>query len=242
MNTELVSRDKRYVMDPQQFLVSEIFHSIQGEGRYAGTPSLFIRLCRCNRTCSFCDTEFNTINRVLTLGEMKEIVDGYPDTTIIWTGGEPLLQFEAIENLAQMDGSKARHDWHIETDGDFLCNVAEQIPNGISYDRLFDTIDYLVCSPKGINTAKKIYRDLFEYYEEKMMPELDCFESKVATDLETTNVDLVPYATSLMPLSFEDEVKTKEVKKRVAEYCIKNNIRFTSRLQVDIWGFAKRGV
>ena len=235
MNTELVSRDKRYEMNPNQFLISEIFHSIQGEGRYAGVPSVFIRLCRCNRTCSFCDTEFNTINKVLTLEEMGVLLKGYEGVNVIWTGGEPTLQFEAIENLRDL-GHKYQ-DWQIETDGDFLCEQEGGFPNGITYQRLFVTIDYLVCSPKGVVTAKKIHHDLVETPGAENL-----FEIKVVTDTETMNLDLIPYATCLMPLSFEDEAKTKEVKKKVVDYCIKNNIRFTPRLQVDVWGFAKRGV
>lgn len=237
MHTELVSRDKRYAMDPNQFLISEIFHSIQGEGKYAGAPSLFIRLCRCNRTCSFCDTEFNTINQVLTLEEMgKKLAEYSSSVNIIWTGGEPTLQFEAIENLKDLGYKK--HDWHIETDGDFLCAQEGGPANGITYQRLFATIDYLVCSPKGLITAKKIHNDLIGVMK---CPE-NLFESKVVTDLKTMNVELIPYATSLMPLSYEDADKTRETKKEVVEYCIKNSIRFTPRLQVDVWGFAKRGV
>ena len=36
--------------------VNEIFYSIQGEGRYTGTPAIFIRLAGCNLRCDFCDT------------------------------------------------------------------------------------------------------------------------------------------------------------------------------------------
>ena len=236
MNTEFVARDKRYAMDPNQFLISEIFHSIQGEGRYAGVPSLFIRLCRCNRTCSFCDTEFNTINEVKTLEEMGQTLKKYEGVNVIWTGGEPTLQFEAIENLKEL-GHKYQ-DWHIETDGDFLHTQEGGPANSITYQRLFVTIDYLVCSPKGVVTAKKIHNDLAI----NLPTVANLYEIKVVTDLKTLNVDLIPYATSLMPLSHEDAEKTRVVKKEVVEYCIEKNIRFTPRLQVDVWGFAKRGV
>jgi len=38
--------------------ISEIFYSLQGEGRNQGAPCLFIRLAGCNLHCRYCDTEY----------------------------------------------------------------------------------------------------------------------------------------------------------------------------------------
>ena len=38
--------------------INDIFYTIQGEGSFAGTPAIFIRLSDCNLACKFCDTEF----------------------------------------------------------------------------------------------------------------------------------------------------------------------------------------
>lgn len=38
--------------------VSEIFHSIQGEGVSAGRPAVFLRTALCNLTCTWCDTKY----------------------------------------------------------------------------------------------------------------------------------------------------------------------------------------
>ena len=35
-----------------KFKVSELFYSAQGEGRYVGVPSVFLRMFGCNFTCS----------------------------------------------------------------------------------------------------------------------------------------------------------------------------------------------
>ena len=39
---------------------SEIFHSIQGEGKLVGTPSVFVRTSFCNLRCVWCDTPYTS--------------------------------------------------------------------------------------------------------------------------------------------------------------------------------------
>ena len=71
--------------------VNEIFYSLQGEGARVGEPSIFIRLSKCNLSCIFCDTEFES-QIEMSIDEIKKEISKYPASWIVWTGGEPTLQ------------------------------------------------------------------------------------------------------------------------------------------------------
>jgi 7-carboxy-7-deazaguanine synthase len=70
--------------------INEIFYSLQGEGVYSGTPSVFVRFSGCNLKCPFCDTQHN--NGVqMSESEIVEHVNKFPCKHIVLTGGEPSL-------------------------------------------------------------------------------------------------------------------------------------------------------
>lgn len=73
--------------------IKEIFPSVQGEGPFVGYKQLFIRFCGCNLACSYCDTDFRTVDSVeYSVEELVEIVKKNSDChSVSLTGGEPLL-------------------------------------------------------------------------------------------------------------------------------------------------------
>ena len=92
--------------------VSEMFHSLQGEGRFAGTPAVFIRTKFCNLGCSWCDTRFTWDKEKLEPGETLSGTDiaarakglvpassGIEETHVVLTGGEPMLHQEKLPEL-----------------------------------------------------------------------------------------------------------------------------------------------
>lgn len=83
-------------MEDVTLRVSELFYSLQGEGKRAGDPSVFIRLqgCSAKHACAtsgvVCDTEFES-GRVMTLSAIKAWMQAHAPGCewIVWTGGEP---------------------------------------------------------------------------------------------------------------------------------------------------------
>jgi len=74
--------------------IAEIFESIQGEGPWAGTQSLFIRTSGCNLRCWFCDTPYTSWKpegNAFTLDELSWRVADSLAPDVVLTGGEPML-------------------------------------------------------------------------------------------------------------------------------------------------------
>ncbi len=81
-------------MSAKTLNISELFYSIQGESTRAGLPCVFIRLAGCNLCCRYCDARYTyeQAHAVMAIDSIRSFVDGYPETMIEITGGEPLLQ------------------------------------------------------------------------------------------------------------------------------------------------------
>ena len=111
--------------------VNEIFYSLQGEGRHAGTPAVFVRLAGCNLRCPFCDTQHESFVE-MTEADIVEQVLLYPARVVVITGGEPTLQLNVtLTRLLHEAGFSI----HLETNG--TRPLAEDVE-----------IDWITCSPK----------------------------------------------------------------------------------------------
>jgi len=85
--------------------ISEIFYSIQGEGRLLGVPSVFVRTSGCNLRCRWCDTPYTSWKPEGRSWNVKKIlgeIDKYPTRHVVITGGEPLLAPDLEELTLQL--------------------------------------------------------------------------------------------------------------------------------------------
>lgn len=97
--------------------ISEIFRSIQGEGRSQGLITTFVRLAGCNLNCFWCDTPYaREGGKEVPVGDVFQAVEFSSCGRVCVTGGEPLLQRDEVGALVQkLDG--AGYDVEIETNG-----------------------------------------------------------------------------------------------------------------------------
>ncbi len=73
--------------------ITEIFHSLQGESRTVGWPTVFIRLTGCPLRCVWCDTAHAfTGGRRQTIVAILDEVGRFQTRHVCVTGGEPLAQ------------------------------------------------------------------------------------------------------------------------------------------------------
>ena len=111
----------------------EIFESLQGEGRNAGRPCVFIRFAGCNLKCPWCDTDVKC-RFSASLDEIVKEVKGFRAKSVILTGGEPTLVKEMPELVAAL---KKEGYWiGVETNGTIAADW-------------LGFVDYVACSPKA---------------------------------------------------------------------------------------------
>jgi len=88
-------------MKKNSLRITEIFYSLQGEGKTMGLPTTFIRLTGCPLRCGYCDTEYAFHGgQEREISDIIEEVNSLGATYINVTGGEPLAQ-KRVHSLMQ---------------------------------------------------------------------------------------------------------------------------------------------
>lgn len=118
------------------FTEDYVFHTVQGEGKYLGVPSVFVRLSACNLRCEWsngdgtftkCDTPYSSHEPEKNLKTIKETIDSvlaFKCKHVVITGGEPMLQ----QNVVFLINELTKHGKFVtvETNGTIYrdCKVA----------------------------------------------------------------------------------------------------------------------
>ncbi len=112
--------------------VSEIFKSIQGEGKYLGVSQVFVRFFGCSLNCNICDTpqakspggEFEEYTAAELLSEVRPLLSGIHSVSL--SGGEPLEQIDFLKSFLPLL-KKGKVKTYLETNGVLFENLKEVI-------------------------------------------------------------------------------------------------------------------
>lgn len=242
--------------------IPEIFHSIQGEGRSIGVPSVFVRTSLCNLHCIWCDTDY-TWNWKGTrfehvhdakpgyqkfekkrwiaecaINEIAETVAKFNCPNIILTGGEPMLQQPGLVQLmVELRSKSSNYRFEIETNGTLVPSPE------------FDaTVDQYNVSPKleNSNNPKNLREKVKALRFFAASPKAN-FKFVIAEkgDLNEVLRLLNSYAIAsekvwLMPEGTNAATLAKR-RKWLVDICKDNGFRYSDRLHIQIWG-SKKGV
>jgi 7-carboxy-7-deazaguanine synthase len=223
--------------------ISEIFHSLQGEGELTGVPSVFVRTSGCNLRCNWCDTPYASWEpegAELSVAEILSQVAAFPSRHVVLTGGEPMVAKD-IHALAAALHDSGRHIT-IET-------AATVPPAGIA-------CDLASLSPKLANSAPdaRLPAAWRERHEKlRRQPEvlrawLDAYPfqlkfvvsspadlGEIQLLLQALDRNIPPEKILLMPEGTSSDV-LRSRGAWLVEACKTHGYRFCQRLHVELFG------
>ncbi len=230
--------------------VTEIFHSLQGEGILCGTPSVFVRLAGCPLRCRWCDTKYAwdfSAGREYDLTGLVEAIRRHSCGHVVITGGEPMAGpgLTAREGLAELTHRLRAEGMRvtIETAGGLfvpglacdLLSISPKMTNSVP------TEPALAAAQEGQRLSVEALAALIQACPSQLK-----FVVETADDVREVRllVDRLPPVPSdrilLMP-----QARTREEflarAPAIAELCVETGYRFGHRLHVLLWS-DRRGV
>lgn len=217
------------------YRISEIFHSLQGEGPSAGTPALFVRLQGCDVACAWCDSRYTWPaegGEPLGLDALIGRAGGRSAADlVVITGGEP-LQHPGIAALLE----RAAERWprvEVETSGilppplareNLHYNVSPKLPSATPrWEATWAHAAAWIAEPRAV----------FKIVVGQGADADDALRLIDAHRLPRARVMLMPEGLT--------DARVREGALRLAEICKREGLRLSPRLHVWMWG-AKRGV
>lgn len=224
----------KYAYDDGLFHVTEIFDSIDGEGKRTGYMAVFLRLAGCNLRCSYCDTAYSLTledtEEALTEEEVLSRIRAYPWKRVTMTGGEPMLH--PLHHLCEVLGEEG-YDINIETNG--AVPLWRERPEGVFY-----TMDFK-CSGSGM----KSYMNLDNF---KLLTGKDVLKFVVSSEEDLHEMKEIVnhhFPSAYHPEFFVSPVWGRIEPAELVEYVRKNrlqDVRVQVQLHKIIWDPDRRGV
>ena len=152
-------------MENKTLNLIEIFSSAQGEGKFIGCRQIFIRMAECNLHCAYCDTnfaradfcnvethagsmEFTQMKNPVEAAQIVDVVKNFcaqvPTHSVSFTGGEPLVNWEFVLDVATAIKEVCNVKIFLETNGTLTDELKKVlgVVDIISMDLKFPSTTY----------------------------------------------------------------------------------------------------
>ena len=165
--------------------IAELFYSIQGEGRYMGVPSVFLRTFGCNFKCAgFGMSRGELSNEAEDIAEVAHLYNKYEELPLVSTGCDSYASWHpSFKNLSPVLTSEAVADrimeilpqdhWKDEhlviTGGEPLLGWQRAYPDLLSHPKMSGLKEITF----ETNGTQKLTEEFKEYLVEWQMPNMD---------------------------------------------------------------------
>ena len=209
--------------------VNEIYYSVQGESSFSGLPCVFVRLTYCNLRCSYCDTEYAFYEgKEFSPSEIINKVKEFNCKLVEITGGEPLVQNEAIDLMKDL--CDAGFDVLLETGGSLSIK---------DVDKRVKIIMDLKCPSSGME-KKNLYDNISRLKKsDELKFVIGTREDYEWSKNKITEYDLTNKCSVLFSVVF-GKLEPVELVNWILED--KLNVRFQLQMHKYIWEPEKKGV
>ncbi len=221
--------------------ISEIFFSIQGEGRLTGVPSAFVRATGCNLRCSFCDSEYTSwrpAGEPLSVADVLARLEAFPTRHVVVTGGEPLIAPE-VEALCAGLRERAYHIT-VETAATVfkpiacdLASLSPKLSNSTPHEREGGRW-------AGRHDRLRLRHDVIRAFMDHCDYQLKFVVDRPEDVAEVEAVlDQLPGADRTKVLLMPQGVTRDELDRRagwLVEVCKEHGFRYCPRLHVELYG------
>jgi 7-carboxy-7-deazaguanine synthase len=204
--------------------VTEIFHSLQGESRPVGCPTVFVRLTGCPLRCEYCDTAYAFHGGIrLTQDEILQQVAEYGAQHVCVTGGEPLAQRQCPGLLTRL----------CDEGYDVLLETSGALP--------IEGIDSRVCivldlkTPASGEESKNLWENLAHLKADDQIKFVICDRA----DYDWACAQVTEHSlTDKCPVLFSPVWGNEGFARNVAEWILADRlkVRFQMQLHKILWG------
>lgn len=148
--------------------IKEIFTSIQGEGHLVGYTQLFIRFCKCDFACKYCDTDYkpDETSEIYTANSLAERLKSYDIKnihSICLTGGEPLSEVSFLKEFLR----NITLPVHLETnatrtdDLNEIINMIKYVSANIKVPSVYGGKDCFKEHAEFLRACKRARKDIY---------------------------------------------------------------------------------